>query len=139
VKTMGSRITRLTPMQGVLRGNGRRAHAVCRHGARHSRLDNPYHHRGDRGRGARPARLGCALEMSPAIVVTAWVLTLPRPPRSPPLPTPVVGFSPEIAGSSIAACLCICPPRHVHFLAALRLLPPSPAAPPTDQRHRGIG
>ena len=62
VKTMGSKITRLTPSQGILRRDRRRDHAVRRHLSRHSGLDHAHHHRRDH-RGRRGAQaLSGALE-----------------------------------------------------------------------------
>ncbi len=45
VKTMGSKITRLTPMQGCLRGDRRFDHVVRGDLARHSGVDHAHHHR----------------------------------------------------------------------------------------------
>ncbi len=58
VRTMGSRITHLTPQQGRLRRDCRFDHAVCRQLAGHSRLHHPHHHRRHcrRRRGAAPQR-----------------------------------------------------------------------------------
>src|SRR5512133_1552661 len=50
VHTVGSRITRLTPQTGVLRGNGRRHHPLSRHTFWGTCFDYPYNHRRNRRR-----------------------------------------------------------------------------------------
>ena len=62
VHTMGSRITRLTPVPGLLRGDRRRHHAVRGDRARHSGLDHPHHHRLHHRRRRRAQGIGGALE-----------------------------------------------------------------------------
>ena len=62
VRTMGLRITRLTPMQGFCAETGGRRDAVHRDLARGSRLDHAHHHRRHRRRRRGAAGLGGALE-----------------------------------------------------------------------------
>ena len=61
VRTMGSKITRLTPVQGCLRRNRRLDHAVRRDLARHSGVDHAHHHRLDHRRRRREEGVGGAL------------------------------------------------------------------------------
>jgi PiT family inorganic phosphate transporter len=62
VHTMGSKITRLSPMQGFCAETGG---AVPVHRVRDPGLDHPYHHRGDHRRRRGQARVGGALEHRP--------------------------------------------------------------------------
>ena len=62
VRTMGSRITHLTPMQGVCAETAGSITLFARHLAGHSGLHHPHHHRRHRRRGRGAARLGGALE-----------------------------------------------------------------------------
>ena len=61
-KTMGSRITRLTPVQGFCAETGGAITLFLRDLARHSGLDHPHHHRRDRRRRRGAPGLGGALE-----------------------------------------------------------------------------
>ena len=62
VRTMGLRITKLTPMQGFCAETGGAATLVHGDLARGSRLDHPHHHRRHRRRRRGAAGLGGALE-----------------------------------------------------------------------------
>ena len=62
VRTMGSRITRLTPMQGVCAETAGAITLFWRHLPGHSGLHHPHHHRRHRRRRRGAARLGGALE-----------------------------------------------------------------------------
>ena len=62
VRTMGSKITRLTSHAGLLRRDRRRGHAVLGHLARDTGVDHAHDHRGDRRRGRRATGIGGALE-----------------------------------------------------------------------------
>ena len=76
VHTMGSRITKLKPIQGFCAETGGAAHAVPRDVARRAGIDDAHHHRRDR-RGRRGAAgLGGALDRGEPIVY-AWVITIP--------------------------------------------------------------
>ena len=57
VKTMGSKITRLTPMQGFCAETGGAITLFARDLARHSGLDHPHHHRLHHRRRRRAKRL----------------------------------------------------------------------------------
>ena len=61
VHTMGSKITRLNPMQGFCAETGGAHHAVRRHLARRSGVDHAHDHRRHHRRRRRPPRLGRAL------------------------------------------------------------------------------
>jgi hypothetical protein len=62
VHTMGSKITKLTPMQGFCAETGGRDHAFSRDRPRHPRFDDAYDHRRDRRRWRRPQGIRSALE-----------------------------------------------------------------------------
>jgi hypothetical protein len=62
VHTMGSKITRLTPMQGVLRRDGRCPHAVRRNLSRHPGVDDTYDHQRHHRRGIGKAGFCRAVE-----------------------------------------------------------------------------
>ena len=62
VHTMGSRITRLTPMQGFCAETGGAITLFLATWPGHSGLHHPHHHRRDRRRRRRAAGLGGALE-----------------------------------------------------------------------------
>ena len=62
VRTMGSRITHLTPMQGVCAETAGAITLFMAHLSGHSGLHHPHHHRRHRRRGRGAARLGGALE-----------------------------------------------------------------------------
>ena len=65
VKTMGSKITRLTPMQGFCAETGGAITLFLRDRARRAGLDDAHHHRGDHRRRRGAARLRRALGRRP--------------------------------------------------------------------------
>jgi inorganic phosphate transporter, PiT family len=62
VHTVGSKITKLTPMQGFCAETGGRDHAFSRHRPRHPRFDDAYDHWRNRRRRCRPQGIRSALE-----------------------------------------------------------------------------
>ena len=77
VKTMGQKITKLKPVGGFLRGDGRRDHAVPRHGSRHSGVDHAHDHRRDRRRRLRRRSFRAVRWGVAGNIVWAWILTIP--------------------------------------------------------------
>jgi PiT family inorganic phosphate transporter len=93
VRTMGSRITRLTPVSGLLRRDRRRHHVVRGDRARHPGLDHAYHHRLYHRRRRRAQGVGGALKVANNIVV-AWIITIPASAFIAALTYAVVGLLP---------------------------------------------
>ena len=78
VHTMGSKITKLNPMQGFCAETGGAITLFMRDLARHPRLDDPHHHRRHRRRRGGPPRFGRALGIAGS---SCWPGSSRCPPR----------------------------------------------------------